>query len=213
MTPPLETSSEARALKSYESGTAKHALTIRHEDGIYRHLRIQEPGTWTYGHDIVTWPGYLAITGDAGDFVFSRIPDMFEFFDHGSDTINPHYWSEKLQAPRQDGVRRYSSAAYRQRVGEWADEIAEEIDTDAERKAFWTHVDADLLCDYDDDFGSIEDEQAVRGRLRDFTYDGGPGIYDPYEWEFWDWDHHFLWCCWAIVRGIARYKAAQAVPA
>ena len=81
----------------FESATAEHTVEAVRDDGLYRHLRCQKPGTWIYGFDIVTWPGYLAFVGDVGDFVFSRTRDMFEFF--RGQAPNPDYWSEKLQGP------------------------------------------------------------------------------------------------------------------
>lgn len=90
-------SREAQMTERFKQATAEHEVTICDERGLYRHLRCQKPETWVYGFDIVTWPGYLAYVGDVGDFVFSRVRDMFEFFRGYSP--NPDYWSEKLQGP------------------------------------------------------------------------------------------------------------------
>lgn len=77
---------------------AEHELTVLRDDGPYRHLRCAKPGTYVYGFDIVTWPGYLCICGDIGCWTFSRITNMIEFFGKNLGMgINPHYWSEKLQ--------------------------------------------------------------------------------------------------------------------
>lgn len=76
---------------------ADHKLTIMRDDGLYRHLRCQKPGTWVYGFDIVTWPGYLCVCGDIGTWVFSRERDMVQWFERMDGRINPDYWSEKLQ--------------------------------------------------------------------------------------------------------------------
>ena len=50
----------------FAKDTATHAMTILRDDGLYRHLRFKRPNTSSYYFDIITWPGYLAITGDMG---------------------------------------------------------------------------------------------------------------------------------------------------
>lgn len=78
--------------------TAFHRLEIIRDDGLYRHLRMKQPGTSCYYFDVITWPGYLTVTGDMGTWTFSRIADMFDFFGPWQDGINTGYWSEKLEA-------------------------------------------------------------------------------------------------------------------
>ena len=78
--------------------TALHRMEIIRDDGLYRHLRMKQPGTSCYYFDIITWPGYLTVTGDMGTWTFSRIADMFDFFGAWKGVINTHYWSEKLEA-------------------------------------------------------------------------------------------------------------------
>jgi hypothetical protein len=94
-----------------------HEMEVLREDGVYRHIRFKKPGTGCMHFDLVTWPGYLAYSGDMGCYVFSRLNDMFEFFrtdreylqrDGRQLCINLGYWSEKLQAV--DGGRREGSA-------------------------------------------------------------------------------------------------------
>lgn len=83
---------------------SSHQLSVIRDNGLYRHLRFSRPNTRAYSFDIVTWPGYLAVTGDMGTWTFSRITDMFEFFTdthfgrRDSFHINPGYWSEKFEA-------------------------------------------------------------------------------------------------------------------
>lgn len=117
---------EEQVAERFERNTIEHELTVLRDDGLYRHLRCKPPGTYIYGFDVVTWPGYLAIVGDAGDFVFSRIRDMFEFFENDSGRINPHYWAQKLQAPRQAGSEAYSADKYQQAVRDWQREFEQD---------------------------------------------------------------------------------------
>ncbi|WNP36206.1 hypothetical protein RN333_08395 [Enterobacter kobei] len=77
---------------------AHHRLDVIRDDGVYRHLRMKDPGTSCYYYDIITWPGYLTVTGDMGTWTFSRTHDMFRFFGGWTGEINTGYWSEKLEA-------------------------------------------------------------------------------------------------------------------
>lgn len=72
----------AQAYSDFLSETAEHQLVMLHGDGLYRHPRIQKPGTCMWSWDITTWPGRLAISGDIADgFVFTRLEDMIDFLD------------------------------------------------------------------------------------------------------------------------------------
>lgn len=74
-----------------------HVLTVLADgDEVGRQIRCRKPGTCIYGWDIVTWPGYLTITGDLGHFVFRSQDDMLVDFFNGP--INPQYWLEKCVA-------------------------------------------------------------------------------------------------------------------
>lgn len=62
---------------------ADHKMTVVMDNGVYRHLRFANSDSklaFNQWFDIVTWPGFLAYSGDMGCFVFSRLKDMFEFF-------------------------------------------------------------------------------------------------------------------------------------
>jgi len=201
---------EDRVRRQFERNTADHELTVVRDDGLYRHLRCQAPGTWSYGFDIVTWPGYLFIGGDVDDFVFARIPDMFEFFGDGtkySGGINPSYWSEKLQGPRAiDQAERYSSERLRAQIREWCRERCEELDRaeveDLERAV------AEKLLDREE----LADQTSALFLVRDFEH-AGHQIYEPEEWDLREYTQGFLWCCWAIVWAIEQYNADRAAVA
>jgi len=191
----------AKARERFDSDTADHEMTVIHDDGIYRHLRFQKPGTYTYGYDIVTWPGFLAYTGDMGEFMFSRLPDMFAFFASETGSINPDYWGEKLKGPGRDGHLTFSVAAYRACVNEWYDQQAEELSAD-DARALRQAVDDALLG------GDPFDEREAVEWMRDFKH-AGMTIYDPWDYNLREHDGRFLWCCWALVRGIAQYRKRE----
>lgn len=195
---------EEKSRERFERETAGHEMEVIRDDGLYRHVRFQKPGTMIYHYDLVTWPGYLAIVGDCGDYVFSRITDMFDFFtDHGHG-INPQYWSEKLQAPKGDAAQKYSYDVFVARVKDWLKDINEYGDVDPDDMAgLRLAVDEQLLSSDD----ARHSEDAAFMLLRDFDHKGR--YIDAWEWSLRDYDWSFLWCCWAIVWGIDQYRAAQ----
>ena len=196
-------SPDERARERYQRDTDEHEMTVIRDDGVYRHLRFQKPGTWNYGYDLVTWPGYLAITGDAGEYMFHRIQDMFEFFGGHGDRINAHYWSEKLCDPGRDMARVYSEDVLREHVEQWLEDIDR-----ADDAVLAAAVKRDVVA-------HAYSEHEAREALANFRHDDGTTI-DSWEWDLREYDSRFLWCCWAILRGIARYQAlvpAQALSA
>lgn len=113
--------------QEFQKWTSEHMLTVLHDDGLYRHLRMAKPGTRMWSWEIVTWPGHLAVHGDISDgYIFAREPDMFPWFGYkpnwytdGSPEISPDYWAWKLygHAPVTDfdtGVFARSIAEYLQ---------------------------------------------------------------------------------------------------
>ena len=191
------TKAEKDAAKRFPRDAAQHEMTILHEEGTYRHLRFRNPRSSEYWFDLITWPGSLVIRGDYGDgYVFSRLPDMFEFF--RGKGINPHYWAEKLDGGRRS-VKEYSEDTLRQLV-------VEHFVNDAR----WGGVPAGTgkalrarVLNED-----LSDEHDARNVLEDFAYQGYE-FSDVWEWDFHDYTRGFLWACHAIVWGIAQYDAAK----
>jgi hypothetical protein len=93
---------EKRFLRDVES----YQLSVLRDEGLDRHLKFKR--TDAQPIHIVTWDGYLAITGPKGAWVFWKWFDMFKFFrsprhpsnwNHNQDgglSIDPFYWYEKL---------------------------------------------------------------------------------------------------------------------
>jgi hypothetical protein len=206
---------EAGAHKLFLRETHKHELTVLRDEGLYRHLRFQEPGSPFYWFDIVTWPGRLVICGDAGDWMFARIPDMFVFFagERQAPGINPHYWSEKLLPGGRESAKVYDEDLFRAAVQEWYEEQAQRLHSDGERDALREAIDEQLLGKY------VEHnhyEDGARRLLDDFEHVARNGldwrtltIDDAGEWDLRDFHRGFLWCCWAIVEGIQQYRATR----
>lgn len=115
--------------------TKDHVLTILHEDGLYRHLRMHDPrqgSMWSW--QVSTIPWFLSTLGDIADgYSFSREEDMLDFFSYagknrryysdGAPSIDFRYWAEKLRGGRHSmDVKRYSAEDFLQQVREHLDE-------------------------------------------------------------------------------------------
>jgi hypothetical protein len=76
---------DEKLLSRFMRNTAHHNVIIERDEGVYRHLIFKAPGTNSYRFDIITWPGYLTVTGDMGTWTFSRERDMItQFFPVGT---------------------------------------------------------------------------------------------------------------------------------
>ncbi len=218
---------EQRVATHFANDTREHAMTVLHDDGLYRHLRFKRPGTGLGHFDLITWPWHLTVGGDRDWYTFSREEDMFTFFRaHGHQHgINPGYWAEKSVHV---GGRRACKEYSRLRLDGHVDEIL------MEAEAYWPGIGAawaEHLEDYD-----VEYEAPAREALDSFRFRADapqqvvllPGdtaprapvrvrtfqFSDTWEWDLTDWDFHFLWSAHAIRFGIAQYdKGAYLVKA
>jgi hypothetical protein len=196
---------EERVCEHFERDARDHRMTVLRDDGVYRHLRFKRPGTGFYYYDLITWPGNLVITGDGGRAChFARLHDMFDFFDH-EGRINPYYWSEKLQGQCRRDVQEFDHDLYVRLVEEWFRDQTDELDDD-EVQALRSAVDEQLL----NEWTAPTDVDSALTLLRDFEH---PGVGFSDVWEYADalrdWNHHYVWSCWAIVQGVAQYRWAK----
>lgn len=177
----------------------RHEMTVLRHEGLYRHVRFKRPETGCMRFDLLTWPGYLAYTGDMGTFVFSRIADMFEFFRASPNAgsrlpINLGYWHEKLDAiDRQDGSYKWSQERFEERIREALDEGDA---SEAVRRAAEHEVIKLPDGEYESMRAAIDFEHAGF-RFRDF-----------WETNCHEYTHRFIWCCYALVWGIRQFDNA-----
>lgn len=201
---------------------ADHKMQIIRDDGLYRHVRFAQPETLCEHFDLITWPGYLCYTGDMGTFVFSRLPDMFEFFRtdrayaqrRGRQLfINLRYWAEKLEAvdshgSRVEGVKEYSPERFERVIKEqlirWWREYGLSPD---QRHELREAIEGDVLSWSDD--GAVRAFDAannfrhkIDGQLFEFA--------DFWEHDLTDYTRRFVWCCYALAWGIQQYHDAKA---
>ncbi|HEY3679008.1 MAG TPA: hypothetical protein VGL45_09830 [Bradyrhizobium sp.] len=190
--------------QSFLKDVAAHQMTVVSENGVHRHVRFKRPGTYCMQFDLITWPGYLAYSGDMGCFVFARLADMFEFFRSdrkGSELqINTGYWSEKLEAVNKHcGYREFSADLFRESIGRWLDDAEASAELRAE-------VEDDVLYHADDG-----QDAAYRAAL-DFKGKDGYRFTDFWEVNCAEYTYHFVWCCYALAWGIRQYDAACSAP-
>ena len=211
----------SRTLASFQRDTAEHQMDVLLDSGVYRHLRFSNGGSSVYRFDIVTWPGHLAISGDMGAAVFSRLPDMFEFFRAdqrpedapGELRINAGYWAEKCIA-NAGSKEEFSSDLFEQIVREHFDSYMEFQDSDEEgfeeaRSELWDEIEGDLFGMYDsagEALGAAMSFKSGDKRFGDFNMQ-----------EAWDWGssievytYHFIWRLYAIDHAVKAYDAAKA---
>lgn len=185
----------------FAQDTARHGMTVLHDDGLYRHLRFTQPrpASWAYWFDLVTWPGCLTIRGDiGGTYTFSRLPDMFEFFRGRVGRINAHYWSEKLAGGR-ESAKEYSEERFRRVVSE---QVGHAVQGGDAPRGLGRAVREEI---FGSEFLAVEEE--ARSVLESFEYKGFR-FKDTWELDFRDFEWTFLWACHAIVWGIARWDKA-----
>lgn len=178
---------------------ATHEMEVIRDDGIYRHIRFKRPGTNCMHFDLVTWPGYLCYVGDMGCYTFTRLRDMFEFF--RGERINPSYWSKKVVGADRDGIKEFSRETFIKELRRWFAEYLEEEATPAMRLAFEElvdTVDSPDMCDHEMYREVIEWEHGGWFPFQDFL-----------EVDAKEYTSRFLWCCHALVWGIAKYDAAM----
>lgn len=204
--------------ESFLKDVADHQMEVVRDDGMYRHIRFKEPGTYNMKFDLITWPGHLCYTGDMGTYVFSRLPDMFKFFRtdrrHSRGlAINRGYWAEKVFAKdRHDGIKEFSEELFTRAVMDhlirWIREHARRTTKD-ERRELWEAVISDVLG-ADDDQNGVCKQIAVHEFRHIVNGDVGAFYFqDFWECSIEDYTHRFVWCCYAIAWGIQQYDNSR----
>lgn len=195
----------------FNEGSKDHQLTVLRDDGLYRHLKFRSPENSFYWFDLITWPGYLTVTGDMGTYTFSRTEDMFTFFRNGY--INTHYWAEKLRAGAtggRDTAREHDADEFKS----WLVEDFWETSRDmgfAETTAWWRNI-KNMLREPWLSVGTVAECDEALGELG--VLKGTPE--DHYEgcWELIDrwkkYDLSFELCLAAILTGVRTYEAHKA---
>jgi hypothetical protein len=202
---------------------ATHEMHVLKDDGVYRHLRFKRPGTGCYHFDIVTYPGYLVYSGDMGCYVFSRLPDMFEFFrtpkhdwnyNKNGLSINKGYWAEKLQAMGTNGsaAEEFDEDLFKQEVMAYVKEwiLDHRYDTTKdERRDLWESVISEVV-EVDGDSQGMRQQVAVYDFHHKVNHRLNFYFQDFWERSYMRYTLRFVWCCYALAWGIQKYDARKA---
>jgi len=196
-----ESKYHANEASRFTGDTEDHGMTVLHDDGIYRHLRFQKPGTGMYHFDLVTWPGYLTVSGDMGCYTFSRVHDMFDFF-AGSGEIDLRYWAEKSQGS--DDITEYAEAKFAQKVRSDYRDAYDNLAPN-ERADIWAAIESDVLTE---GYCEATARAAIDSfRIHDFEF------FDTWDWDLKEYSSRFIWICFAIRAGCNLYRATRVVTA
>jgi len=169
-----------------------HSVTVMHDSGLYRHLRCRVGESFCMGFDVVTWPGYLSISGDMGCFVFTRVNDMFTFFRGHEDEPNLGYWHEKLAAHcSRQGSEEFSREKFEQCVESYIEGWDEGSEKERVREEL---IESDLSdCSHDELV-----KKAMEAGLDSF-----------YEYSLTEFTIRFKWACHAIPWAIMKYDKGE----
>jgi hypothetical protein len=203
----------AEAWAAFQEDTAGHQLTVLHEEGLYRHLRMAAPGTRWGSWDIITWPGHLATSGDVADgLTFSREPDMIAdffgkmrggkrpYYADGAPSIDFRYWAEKLQGDQRDTVRAYVHEDFVRYVKET---LTQRLET-----GYYSRLTQQLV---DELIAEVEDLEESEVEARQWLNEHEPEVPDSWDHDFKDYTFHFQLACYAVNAAVQAYLA-RAVP-
>jgi len=193
----LENEIQAQFLKDI----ATHEMTILSDCGVFRCIRFADTQSTCMHFTLTTWPDHIAISGDMGNFVFSRIKDMFSFFRDREMEINPGYWAEKcvVAADSLHGIREFDPGKLRNAVIERFKDHFEDTDIE-EAMQCWEELCFDVL--------SSESTHEAYENARDFEF-GGFALPDFCAAEIESKTFNYLWCLYAIVWGIQKFDKVK----
>jgi hypothetical protein len=207
----VSTDYHPRALALFNNDVVGHQMTVKHDDGLYRHILFMPKNGFGW-FSIITSPGQLTLWGDHGCWVFARTDDMFDFFRGNNGYVNAGYWAEKLVAGRGE-VKQFDEGLFKK----WLLQDFWERRTDYSpyaAHAIWNEIKSDILDDYVDRHSAdacyhLLDSFKCVIRHPDpavFRYDEA---YEHIEdWK--EWNFHMLWSMHAILWGIRQYDAWKA---
>lgn len=182
---------------------ANHKLTVRLDNGLYRHILFRRPSDSNMWFELITWPHSLTVHGDMGTWSFSRVDDMFTFFRSGQLRINASYWCEKINSESRFGgpSEKFNADTFKANVLSSLDgyELSDQQKSD-------------IVEALEEEVFGEEDESAARRALSDFKHDDFT-FSDSWEIGGKGYTYHYLWCLYAIVWGIQQYDAAHTIAA
>jgi hypothetical protein len=164
---------------------SEHQVTMRLNNGLWRSWRCQRPGSWVYGFDVTTGPGWIMVTGDMGTCVWERTADMIDWAEASINSLS--YFAEKV--PREIKIKEYDpDKAKAWLLGEIVDYFNDHCGSDDHGgmdDKQWTHWHRLLtLYRHEDPSDQMEFAQAIHKS----------GVADGSDWpNFYNYTYHFLW--------------------
>lgn len=203
--------------EAFKADTRRHAITVVKDDGLYRHIIMSTPGTFAWRWEVTTWPGSLAIRGDIGmPLVFTREPDMFEFFatgtyDDGAPRISPLYWAEKTGMSHVL-EEEYSETEFRRQVARMLGDAVDDATGYGTEGDGWER-DLAAACAVlhlweDMDFTDPAFEHTAREWAMGHTDLLGDDFYQKREFN--GLKTHFIFTCFALAMTVAAYRDHKA---
>ena len=185
--------------KSFLEDVKNHGMVIENNNGLHRCIYFGVPKNYNQHFRLITWPGHLAISGDMGDFVFSRTEDMFDFFRGECGKINTGYWGEKLTSISVfGGHKKFDWDGF-------FESFKEQLissNSDVTEEAIISAIDENMLAIDEDEYGAV---QLVRNwNDEEIVFESSDVIWRE------SLTYQYIWCLYAIVWGINKYDKQQA---
>ena len=132
----------AEIARHFASDFAGVTLTVRREDGLYRHIDFPAPKTMNH-LTVITWPYNLLVAGSHGSYHFERYgkdtEDMFAWL--RGLRVDANSWASKLVNGR-DSVSEYDRDRMVARINE---RVAEAVEDDWAPEGLRAAVDEEVL--------------------------------------------------------------------
>lgn len=169
-----------------------HEIKVELDRGLHRCIKFSRPESSVYQFRLTTWPGYLAVSGDMGEYIFSRLPDMFGFFRSDELEINYSYWTEKLKSVSKFGGSK-SRHGYEDFDGEATVEALLSTCADNDEKPDYNKDSLENLKHASNEYEALE----IMSNQMD--------IEEAYDYLRYKPTYHIIWILYAIVWGIQQY--------
>lgn len=177
---------------------ADHVVTQLHDDDCkFRVWRCRRSNSWTYGFVVYAPPGWLMMTGDMGECMWSRTYDMIDFARGAIKSLE--YFSEK--ASKDCKIKEH----YGELVEEWFSEVESEYlkshgDPMSDEKL-------ETLGDLRDMWESSNDHQELRNAIYCDLCSGDCESVPSFEY----YSYQYLWKVEALKWFIAKLNAGDFV--
>lgn len=190
---------------TFRKTTRNHKLIIHKDDGVFRHITLKNSESYNRHYHLTTWPGYLAVSGDMGEWVFTRLQDMFDFFRAGPyeqmGKISFRYWAEKCRAADKNTlIWAYDEDLYVQAIRSDMASYLSGFSLSEAKTIVSEAIYDDLFVPPETQDGALE-----KAMYWDCPVNGGFPFQDFWDHRLQSLTPGFKWICYAIQWGIRQY--------